>query len=702
MTLRRYIPLILSLLLTLSLQAQETMPYHWQSYLEQLSEDGEDDAVEELLEIYETFKDSHANLNDTNNLLHGFPFVSDIQRQCLKAYIILYGNLLSVEELYTINGFDSTTIEMLRPLVDAYPPESSEPLSLKKILTYGHHNFVTGIGGTIEQARGYTDSIYEGNNLRLLWRYKFKYKDRIQLQLSGDKDPGEAFFTGSQRQGFDFYGYNLIINDIGKHSREGKQRKRYIQRIVLGQYHAQFGQGLTLGSGFGSRMSWSTNYYCQQQEIRPNGVFTEYGYLRGGATTMVLAPQWKLTVVYSYTQRDATLPRKAATDSSINWVQSLYNSGYHRTQTEIGKQNQLGENLWAGHLEYHRNNLKAGITLTGLQLQKEIIPAQYVYNDNAFHGYRNLNAGIDATWRYHRLLLYGESALCANYATPDSSLNISGATLVGAEFIFNNNHRLNALARYYSPYYHNLHANSQGQSSTPQNETGLRIGYQGSLPKSVSLHATADFFYFPHPKYLIYAPSHGQEHNLMLSKSSRRVEGLTYNIRYRYKDKGRNITPSTMVDGQYLIEQTYRHQIQCDVSFSATNWQYATRLAYAHYHGDVTEAVEGLMFYQDIQYHPSQIPLVVATRFALFNIDDYEARLYMVESNFIYQSNTTMCQHKGCRGYLILRYNVGEHFNIGLKYGITAYFDQETFGSSYDQIDSPHRQQWHIQMRLKW
>ena len=177
--------MLLWLLWPLAGAAQELMPSAWQYYIEQLSDEGDDETVEEMLELYEALHDSPVNLNDTSDLLSAIPFVSDLQRERLRAYIMLSGALLSVEELYVINGFDSLTVELLRPIVKAEPLESSQRLTWKELLTRGRSNLVTGIGGTVEQARGYRDSIYEGDNLRLMWRYYFKYKDRVQLQLSG-------------------------------------------------------------------------------------------------------------------------------------------------------------------------------------------------------------------------------------------------------------------------------------------------------------------------------------------------------------------------------------------------------------------------------------------------------------------------------------------------------------------------------------
>ena len=240
---RRIILILCCLLLPIIGQAQLSMSRSWRDYLEMLSEEGEDGVAEDLMDLYDAFSDNPVNLNDTVHILQEFPFINDIQRAFLRSYQMLYGELMSVEELYSINGFDSVTVELLRPLTRCGHHDTWTPLRLSDVLKYGRSNWVTGVGGTVEKARGYREDIYEGDNLRLMWRYTFKYKDRVQLQLSGDKDPGEAFFRGSQRQGFDFYGYSLMLNDVGRNAYSSV----YLKRVIVGQYHAQFGQGLTAG-----------------------------------------------------------------------------------------------------------------------------------------------------------------------------------------------------------------------------------------------------------------------------------------------------------------------------------------------------------------------------------------------------------------------------------------------------------------------
>lgn len=697
--------LVIMSLLSLSAMAQTPLPDVATDYIEQLSEEGEDEAVEELMELYETHTDSPLNLNDTANLLREIPFVSEIQRQYLMAYIHLYGELHTVDELYNIYGFDTLTVELLRPIVTAEPRGSQHKITLKELLSHGRSNLVTGVSGTIEQARGYRDSIYEGDNLRLMWRYSYNYKDLIRLQVSGDKDPGEALFTGSQRQGFDFYGYSLILNDLSQWNTQRPDWKRpfvQVKRIALGQIHAQFGQGLTLWSGYGTRQAFGTNIYRYAPGLRANGAFTEYGYLRGLGTTVAFGEHWDLTLLYANTQRSATLPRKAARDSSIDWVQSLYQSGYHRTETEIGKKNQLREQLAAAHVEYHTQQLRVGMTASALWLDKEIIPATYVYNDNAFRGRKNMNAGIDATWRYKRLLLFGEAAVCYNQPSDTLPANVSPAAIAGAEILLSSEHRISGQIHYYDPYYQNLHANAFGVNSAPQNEWGGGVNYQGLLPLDIQFTLSTVWTRFPHMKYLVYAPSHGCDYRVTLVRPFILIPDLSLQLRYRYKERDRNITPTTQVDGQYLLEQTYRHLAQADLVYDNRMLKMTTRVAYTHYRGDVSEAVHGWLFYQDIQYRPRRFPLTVAARAAWFDVDDYEARIYSVESDFIYNYNSNTYQYNGYRLYLLLKYDFNEHWNIGVKYSYTRYLDRDHFGSSYELIDADHRQQWRVQMRLKW
>ncbi|MBL0144814.1 MAG: hypothetical protein IPP48_02690 [Chitinophagaceae bacterium] len=52
--------------------------------------------------------------------------------------------------------------------------------------------------------------------------------------MLGEKDAGEQFFKGNQKQGFDFYSTHLFARNIG-----------IVKALALGDFTVNMGQGLT-------------------------------------------------------------------------------------------------------------------------------------------------------------------------------------------------------------------------------------------------------------------------------------------------------------------------------------------------------------------------------------------------------------------------------------------------------------------------
>lgn len=157
-----------------------------------IDERGSDADASELSDILLQYADNPANLNDTASL-SSLPFLSPFQIKSLHNYILLYGQLVSVRELLMVPGFDSLTVDRIAPLVKAEPFEEQNIPSLSELLRRGRHTLVAGVGGTVEQAEGYANGHYPGDNLRALLCYRFTFGNRISLQISADKDPTEGW-----------------------------------------------------------------------------------------------------------------------------------------------------------------------------------------------------------------------------------------------------------------------------------------------------------------------------------------------------------------------------------------------------------------------------------------------------------------------------------------------------------------------------
>lgn len=647
---------IILIILSISLHAQTISHLSIQEYLEYILENGSSQEYDDLMEIIDQLQEHPININDSTQAQQLF-FLDEIQQRRLRIYIQEYGELFSINELNYINGFDSTTISLVRLFAVAQPSHQRTPLKIKDIIKYGHSSLLIGGNQYLEQSRAYRDSIYEGNPLHLYFLYQFRYKDKIQIQLSGDKDPGESLFKGTNPQGFDFYGGHILLNDIG-----------IVSNLIIGQYRLQFGQGLTLWTGYQPYNIMNINLSQNAQGIRPSSAFTEYNYLQGVASTIALSPQINLTTFYSNVDRDS--------------VSSP--TGYHRYPTETRKERLRNEQLLGYNIQYHNNYFSIGNTLQYIQYDKAIEPKPNQYNQYYFRGNSNYNIGIDASYLYQQILLFGEVSM---------SKNNKLACIGGIQIPISNNLKLGSYYRYYDKAFQNQYSAALGQNASPQNENGICFVLQAILPHNITAHISSDFFTFPSNKYQVYSPSHGQNHRIRLEKSIGECSHISCS--YNYKSCGRNGEKD--IQNQYTIEQTHKHQLTTCYNFSHKHLKCTSRLSYTLFNCDQHNHETGICYAQDIQYNTKSFDII--GRFAIFNISDYDARIYLYENDLSYQYNYSPFLDQGVRFSLIAKYHYSNAVDISLKYAITTYDNKETIGSGYDITYSNHRQIVKLQLK---
>lgn len=661
---------ILALLLSAITQAlaQQVLPQVWEDQLNYWVEQNDGGDVGELVDEISALMDHPININDSAQLDELF-FLTDRQRQALKGYILQYGALRSLNELRSVNGFDSLTIALMHPLTVVKPVEKDEQLTLDHILRHGRSKLIVGANRMIEEARGFRENTYEGDPFRLYWKYSFKYKDKIQLQLSGDKDPGEGFFIGSHKRGFDFYGGHLMVKNFG-----------IVERAIIGQYRLQFGQGLTLWNGSGLWSIGENGFYRNAQEIVAASPFAEYGYLQGIATTFRTSSRTRLTTFYSNANRGAT-----AADSTN--VQSLYNSGYYRTATELAKKDAINEQLGGFNFNYRSSRLHLGSTFQMIWFDKEIEPQTYVYNSNAFRGHQNGNLGFDAAWRLRHFILFGEVS---------GSSNGGKAGMAGIQIPLINGGHWDVMYRNYEKNYQNLYASAWHAGPDCQNEEGVKMSLLMALPHDISAHLAIDMYRFPWMKYQTYAPSYGQEYRLGLTKIF--SEDITASVNYRWKHFGRNGTEEG--NHSYVMELADRRRLQLKATYTEGNWHGRTCVTFSWFDSEFEQLKKGMLISQQITYSAENGHWHFGGEMSLFDVSDYDAAIYWVESDMQYEYGTLMLNGKGMRGYLMMRYNIVDGLMVAVKYGITNYADRDVVGSGYAQTASSHRQTIKVQMSL--
>ena len=593
-------------------------------WVDERGETGVADLNDWLLQL----ADDPVNLNDTH-AVSTLPFVSPFQLKSLKNYILLHGQLLSVKELQMIPGFDSSFVALLKPFVKVEPYTPPSDLSLYDMLSRGRHTIVSGVGGTVEQAQGYGNGHYEGDNLHALFCYSYNYDNRISLRISADKDPMEAWGKDN------FYGYHLMLSNMGR-----------IERLIVGRYNLRFGQGVTLWTGFEPFSLLGESPVRYGNGVRPASAFSEQGWQEGLAAT-------------------------------INLGRGVSLSGFGSRHD--------GEWFGGGHLDYRNGNLILGATFTATRLDDSLSVGNYIYNQDYFRGDRQAAFGIDALWQVGRLTLFGEVAIDKKGAPA----GVGGGRLSLGE------NSIGLTVRHYDSEYHNLHSAAYSMSES-RNEQGVSLDTRLRLPLAVTALLSVDIHRFPSLKYGAYTPSAGAWLRVQLTRQfGRAVEA---SARFSWRQNQRNVPNIDSV--LYLGEESVRQQLQGRVKVTLGQWTLTTRGVLSWFDAEQTAGQKGWLLAQEARF--SDRRWQTALQATWFDVDGYNARIYLSESNLQYSYGIPMLTNRGLWTSAVVRYDINKWLNVSLKYVFVWYPDQSIVGTGDAAIEGDHRQTWHVQLRWKF
>jgi hypothetical protein len=271
------------------------------------------------------------NLNDVNReSLEEFLFLSDTQIENLLEYRFDHAFFATPYELLLVKGFDFTTTSLLMPFVVATPLENQEKISLKNIFIRGKHTAVQRFDYSFPAAIGYQKGIYLGKPWAGYLHYQFNEK-HLTFSSTMEKDAGEPF-TLPYNAGFDFYSGHVAVKEMGA-----------LKNLVIGDYTAQFGQGLVLGSG--STFSDEANLQAwgkRQDKLYGKKKGSETYFLRGIGVSLQ-SKHWQFSLLGSIKQIDLA-------------------QGTHRTPTELEKKDSGWTWMVGGNILARYTHFKIGCT----------------------------------------------------------------------------------------------------------------------------------------------------------------------------------------------------------------------------------------------------------------------------------------------------------------------------------------------------
>jgi hypothetical protein len=621
------------------------------------------------------------NLNRvTADQLRQIPFLSDLQILNILEHLRVNGEFVSIFELKNIRFLDMETIEMILPFVYVGAIDKTRPFTLKNILQYGRNELLLRYDRNLNEKKGYKyvpDSIlqqypnrkYVGEPFYTSLRYSHTFDNRMLVGFVGEKDAGEAFWN-SHHKGYDFYSAHVFLKDIGK-----------ISSLAMGDYKVSFGQGLVISNDF----TPSRSSILSQAERRNNGFRRHYStnetdFFRGIASTVRLG-RFDVSAFYSNRKMDATADEQTIT--------SFKTDGLHRTQGDLDKQRAVRMQTVGGNIRYVNSRFSIGVTaLTYSFGGLSVNPTPQPYNRFYFRGERNANVGLDYSWRYRQMSLFGETAFSENGAL---------ATLNAIHWTASSGLKLLILHRHYDRSYQAYFGNAFSQGSTVQNEDGLYFSMQWSPFAYWRLSGYADFFRFPWLKYGIDAPSTGKEY--MIQTEFTRLKNTILSARYRFRQREKNNTEGNETKvipaDQHRIRFQITHKPSQRMSFRTT---YETNF----YSDEATSTKRGWVISQNAGWKYANSSIQADIYAAYFNTDDYNTRIYSNEKNMLYSFSIPSFYGKGVRLASVIRYNFTSNVYLSAKAAWTHYNDRELIGTDLEEIEGRDKIDLYVQLRWKF
>lgn len=678
-----------------------------QQQLENIAENTENEDADYtiLTEVLVYSSENPINLNKTNiEELRALQLLNDIQINSLLSHIENNGKLITIYELQGISGFDLQSIRKILPYVKVTDNFTSAHFSTKEMFKNGQHSILLRYGRTLEDQTGFSStdssSLYKSMNSRYIGspdkiyaRYRFTYGTNISWGITAEKDQGELFFknkqkytydwyekslNGNQKTGFDFYSAHFFLKNIKR-----------IKALAVGDYQATFGQGLTIWSGqaFG-KSSDIISTKKSGRGISPYTSVDENLFMRGAATTLGYK-KIEATVFYSRKRIDANVSDTTDTGEAAQ-ISSLQETGSHSTSSELADKDAILQTLIGGNVCYKGKKFNVGLSALSYQLDVDLKRSLSYYNQFEFSSSKNLNIGADYNLIHRNFNFFGEASM---------SKNGGKAFVNGVLISLDPRLSFTVMHRYYQRNFQNLLSNGFAESSTAANEKGVYIGLVAKPTNRTTVTVYYDRFEFPWLKYQVNAPSYGNDYMAQFNYTpSKKIDMY---LRIRSRDKQKNTSDAVVIDYLVPVKQSnYRFNISYTITPSI---KLKNRIELIDYKLDNNKTQKGYLVYQDIVYSKLGKPLSVTLRYALFETDSYDARIYAYENDVPGSYSIPAHYNRGSRFYIMLDYNLTKRIELWFRYAQTVYDNKQIISEgSLTEIQGNTKSEIRAQLKFKF
>jgi hypothetical protein len=206
-----------------------------------------------------------------------------------------------------------------------------------------------------------------------------------------------------------------------------------------------------------------------------------------------------------------------------------------------------------------------------------------------------------------------------------------------------------------------------------------------------------DSYYFPWLRYGTDSPSSGWDYLVQANYTPNKDFDMRIKIQH---DKAvKNLSGSTVSSTQN-VERT-RALLQAAYSLSQEITM-NSRLAFSFFNPEIQTDEKGFLMSQDIKYKMQKIPLFFVLRYAIFDTDGWNSRLYVYESDILYAFSVPAYSDKGCRYYLNIGYKILDKIQFWFRISQTYYFDKKEISSGLSAIAGNRQTDAKLQIQIKF
>lgn len=598
--------------------------------------DDKEELVEELMEHFRTLLLSPLNINKaTWDDLESLVLLSDFQIEALLDYRKEYGNLLSINELFLIPGLDQRLLKILTQFICVAPSDGHSAITPVSIIKEGKSQLLLRGKRVLEKQRGFDpvtreefekkpDCRYIGPPGSLYAQYKYQLSDRIRAGVTLEKDPGE--------RGADYGSFNVSLSRMG-----------VLERLVIGDYVARFGQGLILWNSFFMKSVTDPKSLRRSETgITPYNSTDENLSFRGMAATMERRGL-RMTLFGSHRTYDARVADSGYT--------SLLKTGLHNTTTTLKRKGSLKGSLLGTNITCSGSNFK--ISGNGIVYRYNL---PYGGRDIARHsaelmsGGYGVNAGADFYLIMGRLRFFGEAAI-------DRSLSSAG--LAGLLFSAGSKLEMSMQIREHSEKYYSPFANPG---------RGIR--------------ASASYLHGKYRKSAFGLEVRRGYHNLsLISNFDKGKQGVNYYFKLSQVQNRTSLRYSI----NYPVIHSLRFTNRADFSFAKKSKSYI-----------------GTHIFHEAVYKSDSRKIDASLRIAAFCAPVWDVRIYAYERDVLYGFSTPVFYGKGIRWYFNIHYSPFGSLDLWFKISQTRYLDRDIIGEGPDMIEGPSKSEAKLQIRWRF